>query len=182
MTNQKLLLLAGKKKCPKCGITKSIDDFPKNKTRKDGLASRCKECDKNIQRDYQNKNKKIILEKKKIWYYENIIEARNRNKKPERKEYIKKWYKKNSDKVVSNNKKLRKMYPDKFKARDFVNNCVKLGKIPSPKNLKCIRCGNQAKEYHHHNGYTKEHYLDVVPVCSQCHNIIEHPLPSSAIL
>jgi len=33
-----------KKKCPKCGEVKSLTDFPKDKSRKDGLHPYCKNC------------------------------------------------------------------------------------------------------------------------------------------
>ena len=39
------------------------------------------------------------------------------------------------------------------------------------KTLQCS-CGQQAKHYHHHKGYTKKHWLDVIPVCTKCHSII----------
>lgn len=37
---------------------------------------------------------------------------------------------------------------------------------------KCHYCPAQAKQYHHHNGYEPEHYLDVVPICIKCHGEI----------
>ena len=36
------------------------------------------------------------------------------------------------------------------------------------RNCKC-ECGRQAQQYHHHKGYAKEHWTDVVPVCARCH-------------
>ena len=38
--------MAGSKKCPKCSKTKSVNDFHKDKTRKDGFDTYCKECAK----------------------------------------------------------------------------------------------------------------------------------------
>ena len=29
--------------------------------------------------------------------------------------------------------------------------------------------GKTAVAYHHHRGYKREHFLDVVPVCHECH-------------
>lgn len=43
------------------------------------------------------------------------------------------------------------------------------GKMPAPKNLTCLDCGKQAREYHHHNGYDDAHKLDVIPLCRSCH-------------
>ena len=61
------------KLCSCCGLIKNVDEFHKNKTKKDGLQDHCKVC-RNI-KSQQNKDK--------------------------RKEYRKKWYLKNSDKVKS---------------------------------------------------------------------------------
>ena len=32
------------KRCPDCGTSKSLDDFPKNRSRKDGRQAYCKPC------------------------------------------------------------------------------------------------------------------------------------------
>jgi hypothetical protein len=34
---------------------------------------------------------------------------------------------------------------------------------------RCVHCGETAAAYHHHRGYKREHFLDVVPVCRECH-------------
>ena len=65
-------------------------------------------------------------------------------------------------------------------ARYTVSNAVQYGKLPRASSLTCTRCGQPAKEYHHHNGYEPEHALDVAPVCKSCHYAIHSdisPLP-----
>lgn len=174
-TNQRLLVYDGLKKCPRCRAIKDIENFPKNRTRKDGHGSTCKECDKKHQKKYRNIHRDEILEKKRIWYRDNIEIARERLRNPKAKTKRKEWAKNNWGKVLSYAKQIREKYPDRIAARTKVGNAIKYGKIPNPKSLKCINCGNKASEYHHHRGYDKEHWLDVVPVCNTCHNIIEHP-------
>ena len=61
------------KLCKCCGLIKNVNEFHKNKTKKDGLQDHCKVC-RNV-KSQQNKEK--------------------------RKEYRKEWYLKNSDKVKS---------------------------------------------------------------------------------
>jgi hypothetical protein len=61
------------KLCKCCEITKSVNEFHKNKSKKDGLQDHCKVC-RNI---------------------------KSQQTKEKRKEYRKKWYLKNSDKVKS---------------------------------------------------------------------------------
>jgi hypothetical protein len=65
----------------------------------------------------------------------------------------------------------RQKFPDKYKARNKVNNAIARNKIPKVSTLQCINCGNQAQQYHHHNGYNIEHWLDVVPMCIPCHSL-----------
>lgn len=43
------------KTCRKCGHTLSLDRFNKNRSRKDGLSTQCKDCNKaNLKRHYSN--------------------------------------------------------------------------------------------------------------------------------
>lgn len=54
------------KKCHKCNTTKSLYDFAKNKKKKDGLQSSCKECTAKYKLEYYSKNKKTLIEKASI--------------------------------------------------------------------------------------------------------------------
>lgn len=45
------------KLCTKCNTTKSVEEFSKNKARKDGLASMCKHCWKEYYKDYYQGSK-----------------------------------------------------------------------------------------------------------------------------
>ena len=58
----------------------------------------------------------------------------------------------------------------KVKAKDHVAWLVRSGKKPPARTLKCRQCGKQAEEYHHHKGYAKEHWEDVIPLCRSCQN------------
>lgn len=61
----------------------------------------------------------------------------------------------------------------KDSARSAVHRAIKAGKLPCATSLLCKSCGEPAKQYHHHNGYDKPNWLEVVPVCTACH-AIEH--------
>lgn len=76
---------------------------------------------------------------------------------------------------VANRKRatrFRIKYPDHFKSRQVVNNAIVAGRLPRPDTLQCHYCRKQATQYHHCNGYAKEHWFDVVPVCAKCHGNI----------
>ena len=63
----------------------------------------------------------------------------------------------------------------KEQAMHAVNHAVSKGKLKHPREIGCAHCRHAGEdrrhEYHHHNGYSKEHWLDVVCLCSGCHKI-----------
>lgn len=74
------------KKCTKCGVEKNLAEFSKDKTRKDGLRSHCKDCIK----EYQKNNAEHIAKKQKEWRKTNLEYNR---------EYHKQYYEDNIEKL-----------------------------------------------------------------------------------
>lgn len=72
------------------------------------------------------------------------------------------------------NRHLRKTQYHKVRAREVVRKAVSRGKIPRAKNLKCDwpSCDKNADEYHHYNGYEKEHWFDIQPLCFEHHGVV----------
>lgn len=66
--------------------------------------------------------------------------------------------------------------PDALKAHNSVNNAVRAGVLARPSSCICVKCGNRAREYHHHNGYDASHVFDVIPLCRSCHRIAHSEL------
>lgn len=59
-------------------------------------------------------------------------------------------------------------YPEQHRAQNAVNKAVRFGKLIRPN--VCSRCGSVSSIHaHHHLGYAREHYLDVVWLCTKCH-------------
>lgn len=54
-------------------------------------------------------------------------------------------------------------------AGSALNYAIRRGKLPKVSTLICTDCGSPACHYHHHLGYEKEHWLDVIPLCRGCH-------------
>ena len=46
---------------------------------------------------------------------------------------------------------------------------IKCGRMARPTELPCRDCGSSADEYHHHLGYARSHWFDVMPLCKSCH-------------
>jgi hypothetical protein len=126
------------KKCDKCKKIKDIDDFHKNKNRKDGLASQCKLCRKDIDKEQKREyDKKYRLEnKEKIKEQDRI---RRKNKKEEISEYNKKQYKEKRRKLLEHKKKYYK-YLVEFNS-PYTNSIKKYGyEIKNNNGLLEVRC------------------------------------------
>ena len=57
-----------KKHCNQCGITKSLNEFNKNKTKPQGVSSECRECEKKRKAIYRKENP----EKPKEYFRKNV--------------------------------------------------------------------------------------------------------------
>lgn len=74
-----------------------------------------------------------------------------------------------SEKGKARNKRFNICHPNRKKATHAVSNAIRAGRLPRPDSLLCHYCPVQAQEYHHWHGYEPEHWLDVIPVCIECH-------------
>ena len=135
------------KTCYRCKQTKQLSEF--HKSRRCGIQGYCKSC--------------------------NVITQRRYRKTPEGKVYQKcyqKPYRQSEKGKISHqasNKCFSVLHPNYIKAHSAVSCAIKTGKLISPKFLLCHYCSKPAQQYHHWKGYAPEHWLDVIPVCKECH-------------
>jgi phage FluMu protein Com len=137
------------KRCTKCKKVLAISEFQKDRNRPDGLQCWCKICMKGANKTYHQ-----------------TLTGRNNGRlacsrylqTPKGKQYH-----------CNKTQRYYSKYPEKHDANHAINYAVKIGQCLSPINLKCQHCGKQAKEYHHPNGYEREHWFDVIPLCRSCH-------------
>lgn len=115
-------------------------------------------------RQYFLKNKKSIDLRNKKWRENNQehITAQTKLRREQNPERTKVSY-------LSAYFKTKRKHPLKYNARRYIRYAVEREKIQPAKELLCKDCGNQAQEYHHHKGYEKEYWLDVIPLCVKCH-------------
>lgn len=105
--------------CNKCNMVLEISEFYKDKSRKDGLYSICKECTRNIQKQYNEQNKKRISDARKKYYIDNKEEIKKKRKEyallyPEKiKANTKKTYENNKYKKMNYIKEWQKNNPEK---------------------------------------------------------------------
>ena len=101
------------KKCITCNIEKSINEFSKNKNKKDGLQYKCKNCNKEYHKKYYKENKEYLLNK-----FSNYRD----NNKDKIKEYI-----------LNNKEKINKTQREYFKNRKNNDSLFKLNC-----NIRCL--------------------------------------------
>lgn len=94
------------KKCTKCLIEKSVEEFSKDKDLKSGLRSSCKLCDKKKNAKFYQKNKEELKIKARNW--------RQSNSKYH-KESCEKWRMENKEHVKEYRKKYRKKHEKRIK-------------------------------------------------------------------
>jgi hypothetical protein len=146
------------KVCIKCGETKEPEQFKKESKCPDGRGHRCKTCYNKISRDYQNKPE--VRERVQNSGRKQLYKERYKGRYKGR--YNSRQYKATHDRWFAQN-------PLAKEAHKRVEIAVKKGYMPRVNTLACSRCGNEAKHYHHHRGYSVEYQLDVIPLCHSCH-------------
>lgn len=147
--------MADQKQCTKCGEIKPLTEFNRRRMVSSGFRAECRECQKQSTRRYYHEGDG---QRKKSEYY-----AAHRE---EKKEGFRQYF---------TRKRPRRPYnPEKSPARNALNRAIESGKIVRPDH--CQECGKSCKpDGHHHKGYDKEHWLDVIWLCRECHSLTEHP-------
>jgi len=119
------------KQCSKCKKIKDYSEFYKEKNRKNGIRSLCKDCCKERIKKYQNENKEKITANHKRWHQQNKEKQNAKarqwyqvNKEKANRDH-REWYKKNRITVLEKNKIYRQkkretrlfLYPKKNKSK-----------------------------------------------------------------
>lgn len=138
------------KKCSKCGDVKSLGEFYKHNSRKDGLSSYCRGCCKAKSKAWseENPDKKKALDKtryeansekikfqSRVWREANPYRVVTQNKvwreanQDKKKSLAKMWYEANSDKVKTQARFWRKANPEKMKAFRHKRRALKINAI-----------------------------------------------------
>ena len=126
------------KKCSKCGLIKSVDEFRKRKTSKDGLRNECKTCLKKYIAKWRKNHTQEIKASRKIRYQNHSEEIKKQSKeyrrnhieedKAKRKIYLKKhsdiikqkrrqFYLKNKEKIKISHKYYTENNKEKIRER-----------------------------------------------------------------
>lgn len=125
--------------CKKCGETKEIEEFVKNKESKDGYRHDCKMCIKKYRDEYYALNKIDIINKTNAYRKQHLSESNkytkkyrisnkakiaiiqktwNENNKDHKKQLNREWAAKNKIKRCESTKKHNLKYPEQLKKRN----------------------------------------------------------------
>lgn len=134
------------KACTKCGVTKELPEYYRDKKGTDGLSQQCKECIKARMVVWYDAHRDEVIEK---------VTARAKSNPAARRAY--------------NARARARTTPQEQYARARVNREIKQGRLTRA--TQCQGCGKQGGRIvaHHHNGYEMESVLDVVWLCTACH-------------
>lgn len=117
-------------------------------------------------RSWRERNKERKRETDRRWALAN---------RERRRENAKKYYARNRERInaylLAYTRKLKATDPDRFYARVRLNTAVRLGKVTRK---PCSVCGEKRVQAHHHKGYAKEFWYDVVWLCKLHHEEAHH--------
>lgn len=68
-TKRQRVMDTPQKRCPRCDTEKFVSDFPKDRYRRDGLASRCTECNREKSAAYYERNRDLVIAKNSRRYW-----------------------------------------------------------------------------------------------------------------
>lgn len=127
--------LINMKQCSKCKIIKDESTFYKDSTKKDKLASNCKQCHAKTDAIRYRRNKDSIKQYNQKYYLENKITIQEQQKR---------WYNENKDwyrqkEIIEYNSKYREM--NRIKALIIMGGCCE----------QCRKIPKQLRELHFHH-------------------------------
>lgn len=135
------------KKCSICGVVKPLTEFMRESRRKTGYGRLCRPCNAEQSRQAYAR-------------YPKTIQARTEE-----------YRKKNWDKIKE--AMYKRHDPQKQKARQAVRNAVVAGKFEK---ADCQHCSDIKTDFHHTEGYDKDHWFTGIWLCRKHHAQIHREL------
>ena len=146
--------MKSEKRCSKCMVTKPIEMFSRNKSRRDGRSSRCRACSADDRRKFKEKN---------LSYIPKTIQPAD-PKMERKREQSRRYYADHREEIAKKRKTAYMNNPKKMKARDIAKHALWSGKI---RQRPCAVCGATNQIDAHHDDYSKP--LEVIWLCRSCH-------------
>lgn len=170
------------KVCVDCKHSLPVAQFSKNRRSNDGLNSYCKPCASARYKRWREENQARRNEYMRQWHQANLEHEaaykreRYRNDDAYRRhvlELVRAYRQRNADAVRQRhwrNKQAKGFQNNITRAHTTVSRAVRRGILPPAWSMVCDGCEEaQAAHWHHHKGYERNHWLDVVAMCLDCH-------------
>lgn len=167
--------MVSEKQCSRCKESKPLEAFGKHRRQPDGLHYYCRSCVRERGIQYRSTEKGQA----RLMAYNRSEAAKERKRRYRQStkgraicaQAVRAWEitetgRQRRREIV---KSFKLRHPEKAHAHIAVRLAIQRGDLQKAHERTCCRCGLQAKEYHHYNGYEGEAVLQVVPLCKQCH-------------
>ena len=161
------------KVCTKCKTKKSVDMFWRNKSAKDGFQSWCKICLNPAIQAYQQTSRGKLSRQKARANHRKTQKCKDTTKAYVSRDYVKKM---RYDCKMQN----YHAHPEKRRASNRIRYLIRIGRMKHANKYTCTYCDEQARMYHHPEGYMGEDALKVIPICHLCHYHVHAQVPSPA--
>ncbi len=149
------------RRCSKCKNVKDVSEFHRSTRNPSGCKCRCKDC-RRLDAAMPRSMEQGRIRKRKY-------------KKTEKGRVTERRYRHtNKGKALMARYRAKSDVSLKRQAGSAVAYAILVNQLPRPSTFTC-KCGEAAQIYHHPN-YTKEYWLDVVPLCRKCHWLIHKAL------
>jgi 5-methylcytosine-specific restriction endonuclease McrA len=163
--------IEGLKRCNKCGETKGIDEFARDRARLDGHQAYCKDCRGKYNRKYYEANRESILEQKREYHEEN---------REKRLEYNRKYYEANRERFLANAHQHRQANPE-YAREHYEGNREKYREHnreycrQNREKVRTMRSNYRARLANAEGSHTEHEWLEVVWrqgfACAHCDGI-----------
>lgn len=146
---KEVVVIDGKKPCPKCGLTKPIEKFLPDKSKKSGLSSYCRECQILLVTASHRKNPeacRVASAKYRRLWPERVAESQAKSEsRPERKVSQIKWRTENiiSVRLYVRNRKARTRISEGRITKEDIE------RIFAPQKGKCAICRKRLPRSYH---------------------------------
>lgn len=170
------------KTCVDCNQSLPVAQFSKNRNSKDGLNSYCKPCASARYKRWREENQEKRQAYMRDWHQANVAHetAYKRSRYQSDDSYrrhvleLGRAYRERHAEAVRQRhwqgKKSKGFQNDLTRAHTTVNRAVRRGLLPPAWSMVCDGCDEmQAAHWHHHKGYDRQHWLEVIPLCLDCH-------------
>lgn len=147
------------KRCPTCGETKPVEDFGKNRARRDGVGSHCRPCTNARTAAYAAKHPEKAKARGATWKmtHPGAAAAKQRRYRTAHPETVA---------LVSPHD--RRIHPERVSARKKLHHALKTGRVIRPDG--CEECSQPKRVQGHHPDYNQP--LNVRWLCSSCHKLV----------